>query len=232
MATVRLAAVRGTAPASSRALLPAGALVACFQDPEPRLGEHGGDPVGPHPVLGDVAEVDVGRRRQAAAGETRPGTAAGSPRSIVGSAVTSAVGDRGGQPLERGRAARAATRARRRTSPASPRRRSTACTGSRPRPSRRSPRPRSAPAGMRSNFARGQPSAGVELLLLRLVDPHRDRQDPDIPVVVALVDAARDGGRAVDGLVAQREAVHQDVGQVTVQISAMSDRPVRLSISV
>ena len=62
MAIVRLADA-GAAPASSRALPPAADACSAPDDAEAPLGEHGRDPVRPHPVLGNVAEVDVARRR-------------------------------------------------------------------------------------------------------------------------------------------------------------------------
>ena len=60
----------------------------------------------------------------------------------------------------------------------------------------------------------GQRPADVELLLLAVLDAHRDGQHPDVAVPVPAADLAGHAGGALDALVAQREADHQDVRQV------------------
>lgn len=60
----------------------------------------------------------------------------------------------------------------------------------------------------------GEGPSGVGLLLLALVDAHGDGEDADAPAAVAFVDLPCDGRGAVDGLVAEGEAVDEDVGQM------------------
>lgn len=60
----------------------------------------------------------------------------------------------------------------------------------------------------------GQGTASIQLFFLAIVDAHRDRQNPDISVVVPLVDVPGDRGCSFDALVAQGETVNQDVREM------------------
>ncbi len=181
-------------------------------DPETGPGEHRLDPVGPHPVLGDVGQEQVGGQRRAAPGEGVPDA---QPDLLAddrhGGDV--ALGDHGGEPFEGGE--------QRVGEPG------LVAEGGQGllvgvvgavRDLHRAPVGGEIVPDQAVREAveldPGQRPAGVGLLLLALVDAHRDRVDLDAPVVEPLVDLAGDGRGAVDGLVGEGEAVDQDVGEV------------------
>ena len=181
-------------------------------DPEPGAGEPVLDPVRPHPVLGDVAQEEVGGQGRPAPGEGVPDAEPGilTDRGHRGDLL---LGDDGGEPFERGQQGVGEPRL-------------VAEGGQRllvrvVRPVRdlhRAPVGGGLlavePGGEAVELQPGERASGVRLLLLALVDPHRDRVDLDAPAAVPLVDLPGHRGRAVDGLVAEGEAVDEYVGQM------------------
>ena len=183
------------------------------QDADAARREHRRDPVRPHPVLGNVAEVDVAGRRLPRPDERG---LVGEPGLVAHRAERAdlPVGYRGGQPLvgaeQGGRRARRVTEHGERLLE---------------RVERLVRDRHRGPVVVRLELAEllvqaaAEPGARrrqahVGLVLLRLVDAHRDREHLDVAVVVPLLHVPGDRRRPVDGLVVQREAVHQDVRQV------------------
>ncbi len=170
----------------------------------------------------------------AGAAGTRPGSAAGPPRR-PGQRGDRALRDDRREPFERGQQRVGDARSRRRRWPGSPRTRSRGGRGSPPRPSRPSSppgsaRPRRARWGSPSNFSRASARPASTFSFspssIRIgTGSIRMRR-----LAVAVLRPAGDGGGAVERLVAEGEAVDEDVRQLDVQMSAMSDSPVRLSM--
>ncbi len=181
-------------------------------DPEAGPGEDRFDPVGPHPVLRHIAEEEVGGEGGSAAGEGVP-DAQPYLFSDRGHRGDLAVGDDGGEPFEGGEQGVGEAR----LVPEGGERLLVGVVGAVGDLHR-------APvggefvagqvAGQPVELEPGQRPSGVRLLLLTLVDTHRDGEDADRAAGVALGDLAGDGGGAVDGLVAEGEAVDEDVGEV------------------
>ncbi len=181
-------------------------------DPEAGPGEDGLQPVGPHPVLRHVAEVEIGGQGGPAPGE---GVADAQPNLLAdrGHRGDLTVGDDRGEPFEGGEqgvgepglVAEGGERLLVGV---------VGAVGDLHR----------APVGgefVAGQVARqpvelepGERPSGVRLLLLALVDAHRHGVDGDGAAGVALGDLAGDGGRAVDGLVAEGEAVDEHVREV------------------
>ena len=146
-----------------------------------------------------------------------------------GSVVHLVAGDPRDDPLIGRAAATLSDRAGRRRWRASPRRRTPGGTAPAPRPSTaRAPRltcPRAAPG---TGIARDL-QAGVDVGLLGVIDPHRNRQDRDVPLAV-LLNLPGDPGRALHALGIQGKAVDHHVRQVQGADVRDIGGPVRLSI--
>ena len=179
-------------------------------DPESGALEHGPDPVGPHPVLGDVAEQQVGgdRRPAACEGVPDPQPDLFGDRRHGGDAAAGYLGDEPFEGGEKGVGESGLV--------AEGRQGLLVRVVGPVRDLHRAPVGRrligAESAGQPVELHPRQGPSGSRLLLLTLVDTHGDGEDLDRPV--ALVDLAGDGGRAVDGLVAEGEAVDEDVRKV------------------
>ncbi len=180
--------------------------------PEARPGEDRFDPVGPHPVLRHVAEEEIGGQRGPPSGE---GVADAQPDLFahLGHRGDLLLGDDGGEALEGGQegVAEPGLVAEggegllvRVVGPVGDLHRTP--VGGEFVPGE--------VAGQPVELQPGKGAAGVRLLLLALVDAHRDGEDGDGTAGVALRDLPGDRGRAVDGLVAEGEAVDEHVREV------------------
>lgn len=181
-------------------------------DPEAGPGENRFEPVGPHPVLRHIAEVEIGGQGGPAPGE---GVADPQPDLFAdrGHRGDLPVGDDRGEPFEGGeqRVGEPGLVAE------GGERLLVGVVG----PVRDLHRPPVGGEFVAGQIARqpvelepGQRPSGVRLLLLALVDAHRYGVEGDGAAGVALGDLAGDRGRAVDGLVAEGEAVDEHVREV------------------
>ncbi len=185
---------------------------AARHDLETGPGQHGFDPVGPHPVLGRVAQVDLGQDGRLPPGEEllvlQPPVIRDRPQR-----GDLAFGDRVGDPLERGE--QRGRRAR------------VVAKGGQDLLERVERLVRDldrGPVQSRAVLAHpgrealeshpGQRPADVQLLLLAVLDAHRHRQYADVPVPVTPADLLGHIGRAFDALIAEREADGQYVGEL------------------
>ncbi len=181
------------------------------QDAEAGPGQHGLDPVGPHPVLGHVAQVDLcgGDRLPAGKGVLvlQPEVLGYRPH-----AGDLPVGDGVGDPLERGQQGCGRPRV-------VPERGQGLLEGIE-RLVRHLHRGPVHGRGLRCHPGRealelhpGQGPADVEFLLFAVLYAHRDRQHPDVPVPVPPADLAGYARRTLDALITEGEADSQDVGE-------------------